>query len=86
MILIAYEKSSKKIIATYVENRSEPMTGTPDLWLKNYCEINQLDPNLYLVGRLTTWDENNPIVQGRDRYNEITGQIETDPTWLPNSK
>ena len=76
MVLIAYEKATQKILTTYVETDSNPMTTTPDLWLKNYCAMNQLDLNLYGIGQLDTWNPDSYIVQGRDRYNEVTGQIE----------
>jgi len=85
MVLVAYEKATHKIVTVYVGTDLDKIVAIPDLWLKVYCAINQLDLNLYGVAQLDTWNTDSPIIQGRDRYNELTGQIETDPDWVPNS-
>jgi hypothetical protein len=82
MHTIAYKNSDKKILFVRLDNGTAGSISTPQEWLVNYCEANNLSVSDYTaVG--TAYDKKMQIIIGNHVYNEATGQIEADPSYVP---
>ena len=79
MFTIAYSKSTKKIV--YARHDQGPQVAH-DFYFNQLCENNNLNVDDYVCIE-HTYDKKLNVVLGNHVFNEATGQIEADPSYVP---
>jgi hypothetical protein len=79
----AYKKLDKKIVLARSDTYSEnAIPVTAQAFLENYCDLNHLDIHDFTALEMP-FDKNRKVYIGMHLYNEITQQIEVDPSYIP---
>jgi hypothetical protein len=82
MFKIIYLKSSKKIQSVHYDQTTLDEKMSLDTYLLGFCnEIPPKNPNDY-VAVVGTFDPALRLIVGNHVYNEATGQIEADPSYV----
>lgn len=80
MFYIIYDKSTKLVAETRVDNAS-PVSTTADQWLAAFASAKKCNANDYAIVTHTI-QQHVDVILGRDMFDEATNTIVQDPDWV----
>ena len=81
MFVIVYHKTTKKL-AHYRNDMSVPQVHTAQYWFDIFLADNEVGDEDYAFAEVAFTKALNDIVIGNHIYNEATGQVEADPSYV----
>jgi hypothetical protein len=85
MFIIVYHKTTKKL-AYFHHDMSAPQVNTAQYWYNIFLKDNELGDENYSFAEVLVTKALNDIVIGNHVFNETTGQVEADPSYVPPPK
>jgi len=81
MFIVIYNKQTKYIAQLRHDNSVGVEKPTPEFWLQEHCESQNLNSNNFAVASIS-FDKKLQIVLGRDLFDETNNTIYADPDWV----
>ncbi len=81
MFVIVYHKTTKKLV-NYRHDMSVPQTLTAQYWFNVFLNDNEVSDENYAFAEVPFTKALNSIQIGDHIYNEATGQVEADPSYV----
>jgi hypothetical protein len=82
MFVIVYHKTTKKLVH-YRHDMNVPQTHTAQYWFDVFLSDNEVGDENYTFTEVPFTKALNAINIGNHVFNETTGQVEADPSYVP---